>query len=185
MQDGIFLSTDQIEPGLRNEFWRAVNRPIADVTPPEKRGELQGSVMARPIGNLTIGSTNINSQIYRRDRQVIVDGGMDHYLLYLPIAGTIEAECDGTSFTAQPGDICLFDLARPYSSITEAGARISLSIPRERIDRATGGRSAHGLLLRAATPITRPLRNLILDLHANAKEIAATDALAAETVVAP
>ncbi len=180
MQDGIHLSTDQIEPALRNEFWRAVHRPIFDVAPANEGDELRGSVTAHPIGSLTIGSTNINSQIYRRDRQVIVDSGMDHYLLYLLLAGTIKAECDGTSFAARPGDICLFDLTRPYASIAKTGARVSLSIPRERIDGATGGRSAHGLLLRAQSPVTRLLTSLILDLHADAREIGATDARAVE-----
>jgi hypothetical protein len=122
VQDGIYLSTDQIEPALRNEFWRAVHRPIFDVAPASEGDQLRGSVTARPIGSLTIGSTNINSQIYRRDRQVIVDSGMDHYLLYLLVAGTIKAECDGTSFAARPGDICLFDLTRPYVSIAKTGA---------------------------------------------------------------
>lgn len=180
VQDGIYLSTDQIEPALRNEFWRAVHRPIFDVAPADEGDQLRGSVTARPIGSLTIGSTNFNSQIYRRDRQVIVDSGMDHYLLYLLVAGTIEAECDGTSFSARPGDICLFDLTRPYASVATTGARISLSIPRERIDGATGGRSAHGLLLLAQTPVTRLLKSLILDLHADAREIAATDTRAVE-----
>ena len=172
VQDGIYLSTDEIEPALRNEFWRAVHRPIFDVAPASEGDQLRGSVTARPIGSLTIGSTNINSQIYRRDRQVIVDSGMDHYLLYLLVAGTINAECDGT--------ICLFDLTRPYASVAKTGARISLSIPRERIDEATGGRSVHGLLLRAQTPVARLLKSLILDLYADAREIAATDARAVE-----
>jgi len=180
MRGAIFLSTDQIEPALRNEFWRAVSRPVFDVLPAEAGGALRGSVLARPIGRLTIAATHFNGQLYRRDRQIIVGGGLDHYLLQLIVAGTMKADCDGTSISAGPGDICLFDLARTYTSDAEPGVRITLAIPRERIDGAAGGRTVHGLLLGSASPLTRLLRGLILDLHQDAGEIGAADAAGAE-----
>ena len=93
MHDGIFLSTDQVEPSLRNEFWRALFRPIFDVAPINEGDAFQGSVSVRPIGQLTIGSAHCNRQLYRRDRQLIVDGGLDHYLLQLLIAGSMNADC--------------------------------------------------------------------------------------------
>jgi AraC-like DNA-binding protein len=180
MRGGIFLSTNQVEPGLRNEFWRSVSQPLFDVFPTEVDGQLQGSVMARPIGGLTIVLASFNRQQQVRSRQIIARGGLDHYLLHLVIAGTMKANCEHIGIEARPGDLCVLDLTQPYVLHAEACERITLAIPRERIDLASGGRRFHGVLLRSGRPLTQLLRNLVLNLHRTIGEIGQDDAAAIE-----
>jgi len=182
MDDGIFLSTDQVEPALRNSFWRGVLRPLFDAFPTESDGQLQGSALVRPIGGLTVASVSFNHQRHVRDSMTIATSTLDNYLLHFIVAGRCRAECDGISFVAGPGDICLFDLARPYTSRAQAGERISLAIPRQRIDRAAGGQRIHGLHLRSDDPLAHMLGQMLQNMQHRAGDIGADD-MAAETAI--
>lgn len=153
MHDGIFLSTDLVDPSLRNDFWRAALRLLFDVGPISPDEHLKGASLTRPVGNLSITSITSNRQQYVRSPRTISSGGLDHYILYFIVSGAMTADCEHTSLSAGPGDICLFDLAQPFQSRAEAGGRISLVIPRDRIDRITNGWPVHGLHLRSDDPL--------------------------------
>lgn len=184
MQGRISLSTEAVEPALRGEFWREIARPLFQVAPLDSpTAELHGAFSSQPVGELTIGSIRFNRQRYQRDRRTIVSSGLDHYLIQCLTDGALRGDCDGQAITAAPGDICLFDLARPYVTEADAGARITAVVPRARIDAVLGRRSLHGLTLRAGDPLTRMLRSLMLSLHDIAGEIEDADALAAETAM--
>jgi AraC-like DNA-binding protein len=176
---GLFLSTDMVTPRDRNEFWREVARPVFDIVRTAHGGEqLEGTVHTQSLGSLMLGATTFNQQVYRREQRAIVKTGLDHYLLQLLTAGTVTGNCDGVDIAAGVGDICVFDLARPFTTDAQQGARLTVMIPRERIDSATGGRSLHGLVMRARDPLTRLLRDFILNLSNTADGLDSGDALA-------
>jgi AraC-like DNA-binding protein len=169
----------------RPEFWREVSRPLFELLPTSNEKEkLEGFVHSYNLGELTLASVRFNQQSYMRNRQTIVRSGLEHYLLQIVTDGAMTADCDGVSILARPGDIWLFDLARPYRCNAEAGSRITLVLPREPIDRANGGRSAHGLVLPAAHPLTGLLRRYLIDLHETAGGLASDDLRAMEVATA-
>lgn len=182
MQEGLLLSTDLVQSDLRTEYWREITRPFFETTqhPEGSNATLEGSLKSRAIGSLLIGPTSFNQQQYRRDRRIVLQGGLDQYLVQLFIAGTLEGDCDGQSISVGPGDICVFDLTRNFKSRAHEGATISIVLPRERVDKAAGGRSLHGVVLRKGAPLTRLLADFIVSLSDVSAEMERADALAME-----
>jgi AraC-like DNA-binding protein len=179
LRKGLFLSTDMVTPGERNEFWREVVRPAFDIVGTDQSSEqLEGTLHAQSLGSLMIGATTFNRQVNRRELRRILKTGLDHYQLQLLTAGTVTGNCDGVDIAAGVGDICVYDLARPSTTDARRGARLTVMIPRERIDSATDGRSLHGLVMRASDPVTQLLRDFILNLWNTVGELDPADARA-------
>lgn len=182
MQEGLLLSTDLVRSDLRTEYWREITRPFFETTqhPEDSKTTLEGSLTSRAIGSLLIGPTSFNQQQYRRDRRIVLQGGLDQYLVQLFITGMLEGDCDGQSISVGPGDICAFDLARNFESRVHEGATISIMLPRARVDKAAGGRSLHGVVLKKGTPVTRLLADFIVSLSDVSAQMERADALAME-----
>lgn len=181
----MLLSTDFVESDLRAEFWREVTRPFFETTPhpDDCNASLEGSLKSRAIGSLLIGPTSFNQQQYRRDRRIVLQGSLDQYLVQLFIAGELEGDCNGRPISVVPGDICAFDLARTFSSRVRTGTTISVILPRERVDKAAGGRSLHGVVLKKGSPVTRLLTDFIVSLSNASADMEHVDALAIEEAV--
>ena len=182
MADEVLLSTDFVEPSLRDEVWREITKPYFETTQRAEDGDiaLEGSVLSRSVGTLLTGPTTFNRQHYNRDRRIVLQSGLDHYLLQLFVSGSLEGDCDGRAISVEPGDICAFDLARTFTSSVHAGSTISVMLPRERVDKAAGGRSLHGVVLKAGSPVTRLLTDFIVSLSAVSADLERADALALE-----
>lgn len=182
MQDELFLSTDLVEPCLRDDLWRTLSQPFFDTTRLEdaEATTLEGSVRSRPLGSLLVGHTSFSRQQLRRDRRLILWSGVDVYLVQLLLTGTIDGDCDGQVMSVRSGDICVFDLARPMASSLSTGSTLSIVLPREPMDKATSGRSLHGTVLKAGMPLARLLADFIMSLSRAAADMASADALAIE-----
>ncbi len=182
MSKELFLSTDMFDPKIRDEFWRAAVKPIYDVSDirnPDEKG-FAGTMRSRPLGVMTIGATTFNGQIYRRTRNVIAQGGMDHYLIQVLIAGRLWGDFNNVDVAARPGDIVIIDLAQVVNSEAEAGARISVILPRAELEKAAGGRNLHGMVLPGTGAGTRLLIEYLKGLsdvfpQLNAAEIEAAE----------
>lgn len=177
----IFISTDSIEQTGRDDFWREVTRPVCETTRVKSAGNtpLEGTMLVRPIGGLTLGSTTFNAQHYVRDKRIIAQGGLDHYLLQVLVAGSIKGNFAGRDVAAAPGDICVIDLARTYESEVDAGARLTTAVPRKDLEKMLGRRDLHGLVLKAGQPLTRLLIDYLHGLHSVSAELSASEAIAA------
>ncbi len=176
------LSTDLVEPRLRTEVWREITLPFFETMQRvgDTQATLEGSLRARTVGSLLIGPTTFNRQDYNRDRRIIRQGGLDQYLVQLFVAGALEGDCEGQAMSVGSGDICVFDLARTFTSSACAGSTISITLPREQIDKAASGRSLHGVVLKASDPVTRLLSEFIVSLFGTARELESADAQAIE-----
>jgi AraC-like DNA-binding protein len=177
MTEFSYLSTDQIEPSLRNEYWREIARPFFDTTLSGNEGNaiLEGSLAPRLIGSLMVGPTSFNRQHNRRDRNIVLRGGLDQYFVQLFVAGALDGECCGQTIAVRPGDICVFDLSRTFTSRIEPGSTLSVILPRAPMDKAADGRSVHGTVLKAGDPVTRLLADFIVSLSGTAAELAPAD----------
>ncbi len=182
MPNDLFLSTDLVEPGLRDDLWRSLSQPFFETTQREDADAptLEGSVRSRPLGSLLIGPTSFNQQALRRDRRLILQSGLDLYLVQVLIAGAIDGDCDGHAISIRPGDVYAFDLARPLASHLSTGSTLSILLPRERMDKAASGRSLHGCVLKAGSPLAQLLTNFIASLSETAADMEQVDALAIE-----
>ncbi|WP_082601945.1 helix-turn-helix domain-containing protein [Phenylobacterium sp. Root700] len=178
----VFITTEQVEPEHRNDFWREVTRPAFETRAVDDQSPLQleGSLIAHAVGALIIGPTSFNAQRNTRERRLIVAGGLDQCMVQLFLQGQVQGDCDGAAYRAGPGDICIRDLARPFDSTVSLGATITLVLPRERIARRLGGHIPHGYVLLARDPLTRLLADFLTSLSELAPELDDADALALE-----
>jgi AraC-like DNA-binding protein len=179
---GLFLSTDLVEPCLRTEAWREITRPFfqTSVCPELGADSLEGSLTSRAVGTLLIGPTTFNHQQYSRDRCLLLQSGLDHYLVQLFVAGSLQGDCEGVEVAVEPGDICVFDLGRTFASRVTPGSTVSAVLPRDKMDQAANGQRLHGAVLKADAPVTRLLADFIVSLCKAAADMEHADALAVE-----
>ncbi|ALS65480.1 helix-turn-helix domain-containing protein [Pandoraea apista] len=178
----IRISTDAIEPSLRDEFWRDLTRPFCETLRSARAdaGPLEGTMLIRHVAGLTLGSTKFNAQRYVRDKRTIAQGGLDHYLIHVLVAGSIRGNFAGRDVVAAPGSICVIDLARTYECDVDAGVRLATTVPRAGIETLLGSRDLHGFVLKPGLPITRLLVEYLRGLHAVSADLSASEDIAVQ-----
>jgi len=157
MSNETVISTDMIEARLRNEFWRAVMKPMYEITDEDDDYQLSGSIVARSVGSIQIGATSFNAQNYMRAPKLIARGGLTHYVLQLITRGELQGDFNGVCVDAKQGDIVVIDLTQTVESRASSGSRITVVIPREELEKTVGWRNLHGLVMPADAPMTRLL----------------------------
>ncbi len=157
MTDEVFISTEMVDADTRIDFWRQTTKPIFDTMPVSEGGAntLEGTIRSRVLGPLQIGLSSFNAQRYNRDRRIIIQSGLDHYLVQVFLSGSMKGDFNGVSVNANVGDICVLDLAYIFRSEVDAGSRLSLAIPRWELEKEVGARNLHGAVLKAEHPMTR------------------------------
>ena len=130
--------------------------------------------------SVIVGSSRFNQPQYQRDRKLALQIGLDQYLLQLYLVGSSESTCDGYPMHIRPGDICLFDLARPFSTVATDGSTVSLMLPRGPLDRANRGKNLHGTIMSSERPLTRILADFVLSVCRTASDFNDEEALAVE-----
>src|SRR5690606_8952628 len=135
MKGGFYISTDMVENSIRDDFWRETSSLLYEVAPIREEGAagISGSVRSRLFGSMVLGNTTFNRQYCTRTPSLIARTDLDFYLLQLIIAGEYRGNFAGRDLHARPGDMFILDLTRPLHSLKEAGARITLVIPRREI----------------------------------------------------
>jgi AraC-like DNA-binding protein len=178
----LFISTDSVAPEDRNDFWRDVTRPVCDTTLIHRDADasMQGTIRTRPLGQLLLGTTTFNAQHYHRSRQIIVQSDLDFYLVQLLVAGSLRGSFGDRNIAAGPGDICVFDLSQPYENEADAGARLSVAVPRSDLERALGNRNLHGVVLKADRPITRLIGDYLQGLMSVSGQLSPSESFAAQ-----
>jgi len=132
------------------------------------------------VGSILIGPTTFNHQCYARYRRLLLQSDLDHYLVQLFVAGSLHGDCEGWEISVSPGDICVFDLGRTFTSCVTTGSTISVILPRASVDRAAKGKNLHGATLKAGTPVTRLLTDFLISLSEASADMELEDTLAIE-----
>lgn len=166
MQGGSYISTQMVDESIRTDFWRDTSSLLYEVSPvgDQKDHTILGSVRSRPFGSLVLGNTTFNRQYCQRTPSLIARTDLDFYLLQLILAGEYRGDFAGKDLHAQPGDIFFLDLTRPLNSLKEAGARITLVIPRTDLAPCWSSQTLHGMVLKGDAPINRLLSEFIVSL---------------------
>ncbi|KHK60605.1 AraC family transcriptional regulator [Burkholderia sp. A9] len=178
----VYLSTDHIEPALRDEYWRDVTRPIAETSLIADHGDarLAGTLVSRMVGEMLLWRASFNAQAYRRDRRTIEQSGLDQYVVQLVQEGAHVGHFDGVDARAQAGDIYVIDLARPLSSQVDPGASLAVVMPRDGLERVADGRNLHGAVLGADKGTTRLLADYLRGVHRVAAHVSTPQATAVQ-----
>ncbi|MDR3396374.1 MAG: helix-turn-helix domain-containing protein [Pandoraea sp.] len=181
--NGVTFSTAYLLPEVRNDACRKIISPFFDARhiKSEKGGNLEGALTSTHIGRLLVGETAFNSQRHERSRKLALSTSLDQYLIQLFVSGSLDGDCDGRPVVVRPGDIIAMDLSRVANTQISPGATVSLIVPREAIDKATGGRSIHGTVLKAEHAVTRLLAGFLVSLADVAGEIEGEEALGVES----
>ncbi|NYT26328.1 helix-turn-helix domain-containing protein [Alcaligenaceae bacterium] len=166
MKGGFYISTDMVEQSIRDDFWRETSSLLYEISPirDERGNGISGSVRSRLFGSMVLGNTTFNQQYCVRTPSLIAQTDLDFYLLQLIIAGDYRGDFAGRDLHVRPGDMFILDLARPLNSLKEAGARITLVIPRRDIGKTWAMRNLHGMVLRGNVPTNRLLADFIVSL---------------------
>ena len=166
MKGGHYLSTDEVDESIRNDFWRETSSLLYDITPVkgENGGNVSGSVRSRLFGDMVIGNTTFNDQYCARTTRLVAQTDLDFYLLQLILAGDYRGDFDGVDLLARPGDMFIMDLARPMKSKKEAGARITIVIPRRDLNDSWQNKNLHGVVLKGDVATNKLLFNFIISV---------------------
>lgn len=159
----IYLSTNQIDPDARNDFWRTLIRPIYEISSFDGNTDtsLEGEIWSYSSGPLTIGATRFNQQRYHRDRKLISLGGLDFYLIQLITAGDLKGDFAGNDVKAVVGDIVIIDLSYAVHSAATAGRRITTTLPREALNNIVNRSTIHGTVLPGHAATTRLIAHFL------------------------
>ncbi|RQR61062.1 helix-turn-helix domain-containing protein [Burkholderia sp. Bp9126] len=178
----VFLSTDSVEPALRDEYWRQVTRPIVDTAPIAGHADarLAGTLASRMLGELLMWRTSFNAQQYRRDRRTIQQSGFDQYLVQLVRSGSFDGNFNGVDVHAGPGDIYIIDLGQPMVGRVDAGEAVAVFVPREGLEKASGGRDLHGVVLSAKRAITGLLADYLVGMYALNEQVSQAQSVAVQ-----
>src|SRR5699024_1284000 len=66
-----------------------------------------------------------------------------------------------------PGDIFFMDLSQPLNSKKDAGARLTIVISRNELNKKWGNKNLHGVALKAGVPTNKLLADLMLSIDSN------------------
>lgn len=124
-------------------------------------GALELSLRTHLFGRTVVIASRHGQQQYRRDRRHVL-GGMDQYFIRLMLTGEHNGVCGERTTPTAAGDIIVFDLSRTFNGEVGNGSILSLMLPRAAVDKVTGGRDLHGLVLKKSEPPTRFLTEFMI-----------------------
>ncbi len=171
-----------VDAEIRDDFWRDAVKLFYEVSSLDDENEkgFIGTLSSYPFGNMLVGSTTFNNQRYERTANIIAQNGLDHYVLQAMLAGTLSGDFNGVAVSAKPGDIFILDMAQVITSQAEAGARLTVIMPRQELEKLVGWRNLHGMVLRAESPMTQLLFEYLRGLNDVVQELSATELIAAK-----
>lgn len=162
----VFLSTEEVDPTCRVDFWREVNCLFADVTPQAQEDHhVYGVIEAQHFGSMATASIASSPQMFVRDQRLITLSNLDHYLIQYITEGEMIVDCQSGLHKIREGDICILDLTKPYAIRATSGKRINTMLPREIVEGRRLGQSMHGVFIRSRDPLGATLRQLLVELQ--------------------
>lgn len=182
MTKELFLSTDMVDAELRDDFWRDAVKLFYEVSSLDEKGEkgFTGTLRSYPFGNMLVGYITFNTQYYKRTKKLIAQGGFDHYILQAMTAGNLTGDFNGVDVSAKPGDIFILDMSQVITSHAEAGARLTVIMPRQELEKLVGWRNLHGMVFKADAPTTQLLFDFLRGLDEVVQELSAIEVVAAK-----
>jgi len=110
------LSTSQVRPVDQAAYWREVIcRTFVQLDVDTCTGPFSGQVSTTSVGQVRFSRIDANPMEVQRRARHIAEAREDELLVALHLAGRAMGEQDGRQVVLGPGDLALFDAARPYT----------------------------------------------------------------------
>ncbi|HEY4343908.1 MAG TPA: AraC family transcriptional regulator [Parvibaculum sp.] len=161
------FDTRDLPPSERIAFWQNLCDLIADFIPaPDADPEtFFATIHVSRLNELVLSSATAPAHSYRRDAERIERDKHDSYFVQTFLKGRSWGNYDGVELEYMPGDLGLFDEARPVSGQSEACETVTITLPRRMISPLVKmPDDMHGLVLRDGSPENIILKNWMLSL---------------------
>lgn len=131
----INYSTATVAAGHRFEYWSDVvcSHFIPASSRVSNRENFSASLSVRALGNLTLAEISSPQHYWERTPQHLRTGPNDDFMLSLMVAGRGFLSQSGRDMVQQPGDIALYDAARPFTYDLEPQSVLLLRVPRKQL----------------------------------------------------
>lgn len=172
------IAVDTANLPLQDQFdaWRQAVGVTHEITSKHavERDGLHASSTVWRLGQLVVSYRNIPDLTFSRRLGRASLDGYDHYSLIMMDRGTWTGDVSGRDITIHPGELCLFDLARPEDNHVTDSSSLRILVPRAPLDAALGGRTLHGLPVRGGAGAL--LVDYLRSLHHRLSEVTLDEA---------
>jgi AraC-like DNA-binding protein len=102
--------------------------------------------------------------------------GPDQVLIFLQVEGLCESDCGGRHLRIEPGDVAIFDYARPFRSAVTDYVNLMIIIARENVPAALLAIEPHGLVFPRGSGAARLIGAALKELYAQADHLTVSEA---------
>jgi AraC-like DNA-binding protein len=129
----IRYSTSAVEQTQRFAYWHDVvcKHCIDAASQPLTNSEFDGSLTVHAVGALNVSELTAPAHRWERDADHIRRGPNDSFWVSLMSAGEGRLAQGGREVIQRPGDLVLYDAARPFRFELSAGSIFIMEIPRQ------------------------------------------------------
>ncbi|MCC5846130.1 MAG: helix-turn-helix domain-containing protein [Verrucomicrobia bacterium] len=121
------------------------------------------------VGEMLLARLESQTARYVRPRERIIRDGVDILMIQFFLEGEVLFRTGNDSTRGMPGDLIVFDFARPLDNINSRFRNLSLLAPRDRLEAYVPGIARyHGRPLPRDLPGVNILREHLLTLHSSA-----------------
>ncbi|MDB5828837.1 MAG: AraC-type DNA-binding protein [Variovorax sp.] len=128
-------STNAVAAGHRFEYWSDVvcSHFIPASSRVSNRENFSARFAVRALGSLTLAEMSSPQHYWERTPQHLRTGPNEDFMLSLMVAGRGFLSQSGRDVLQRPGDIALYDAARPFSYDLEPQSVLLLRVPRKQL----------------------------------------------------
>jgi AraC-like DNA-binding protein len=156
-------------PGVWQAFRNSVSH-LYTLALPDASEEARFTLSTRtyPTPNAILMRTQGTAFVMTRTPARVVRGA-DQVLILLQRAGSCDTECSGRRGRIEPGDVAIFDYARPYRSVVTDYANLIVHLARESVPGALLVHEPHGLIFPRGSGAARLIGAAMQELYAQAE----------------
>ena len=115
----------------------------------------------------------------------LIARGADQLLIFLQVEGSVDTDCGGRRVRIEPGDVAIFDYARPFRSAVTDYVNLMIIVARESVPAALLAIEPHGLVFPRGSGAARLIGAALKEFYAQADDLTVSEAEAAiEGIVA-
>jgi AraC-like DNA-binding protein len=164
-------------------FWQAFRATLSHlytVSLPDPSDEARFTLSTRtyPTPRAVLMRTEGTAFIMTREPGRIARGA-DQLLIYLQREGSCDTDCAGRRGRIEPGDVAIFDYARPFHSVTTDYRNLMVVLARESLPAALLALEPHGLVFPRGSGAARLIGAVIQGFYARAEGLTVSEAEAA------
>jgi len=172
-------------------FWRAFRETVAhlydEVSLPDPSEEARFTLSTRtyPMPRAVLMRCQGTAFTMTRGPTLIARGGADQLLILLQLEGSVDTDYAGRRGHIEPGDVAIFDYARPFHSVATDYVNLIVHLARDVVPAALLALEPHGLVFPRGSGAARLIGAAMQEFYAQADHLTVSEAEAAiEGIVA-